>query len=437
MDELISIEIIACTLLTLGAVQASFFALAMARQRQYYLALWLGLFTLEISSKVLLNFNILPSLSQWFGFWITFDVVYGPLLFLWVLRLTSAQALSRWHYLHFLPALLFWSLLLPEIGNFSAMEKAQAISDFANHGQWVSFSADVMHLQSLMLWYPTFYTILALAYLFYWQANKQAKPRLRLGWLKFMLGLHVVMWCAVIFGLVYIPLPPVLLYMVSYLPTVFWINLVAYLSLNFLSQLTFDHDVMAQSTPSVGAKQTLQSNPANAQAQASTLVEETGQSGVDSHSSERECQLAANTAANTLRRPVKAQQDKYQHNKLTPQQQSSIAELIEQQMAAGLFRQSRLTLPQLANEVDLPSHYISQVINDYFQCNFFDYVNRHRLAAIKIQLQSHQDGQMTILEIAIANGFNSKSTFNTAFKKDTGLTPSQFRKQALAKVAMS
>ncbi|RJG42625.1 helix-turn-helix domain-containing protein [Motilimonas pumila] len=431
MDELISIEIIACTLLSLGAVQASFFAIATLRQRQYYLALWLVLFTVEISSKVLLNFGIWPSISQWFGFWITFDVVYGPLLFLWVLRLTSKQGLSRWHILHFVPAMLFWCLLLPQVWDFDANEKAQAISDFANHGQWVSFTPEVMHLQSLMLWYPTLYTLLALAYLFYWQAKKQTQPSLRLGWLKCMLGLHVLMWCAVIFGLVYIPLPPVLLYMVSYLPTVFWINLVAYLSLIFLKQLAIGHDTRSQSASHVSLTQS------HNLAEITTRDASTAAQDLDSHPSQSTLSESQPVVGEILRRPMKTQQEKYQHNKLSRQQQSSIAELIEQQMAAGLFRQSRLTLPQLAKEVDLPSHYISQVINDYYQCNFFDYVNRHRLAAIKKQLQSHQAGQITILEIAIANGFNSKSTFNTAFKKDTGLTPSQFRKQALAKVVMS
>ena len=90
-----------------------------------------------------------------------------------------------------------------------------------------------------------------------------------------------------------------------------------------------------------------------------------------------------------------------------------------------LYLDSTLTLPNLSRHVGASANYISQVINEELDCNFFDFVNRYRIEAVKHQLVERQD--TPVLEIAFDAGFNSKSTFNAAFKRFAGMTPTQFR----------
>lgn len=90
--------------------------------------------------------------------------------------------------------------------------------------------------------------------------------------------------------------------------------------------------------------------------------------------------------------------------------------------------QKNLTLERLAEQVGLPSRDLSSVINQHFQTNYTDFVNSLRIQQAK-RLLSVQDESLSIQNIFAQIGFNSKTAFNTAFKKHTGMTPSQFRHQ--------
>lgn len=91
-----------------------------------------------------------------------------------------------------------------------------------------------------------------------------------------------------------------------------------------------------------------------------------------------------------------------------------------------LFLDSDLTLPSLAEHTGISANYISQAINEARACNFFDFVNKRRIDAAKERLIEHRD--RAVLDIGLEVGFNTKSTFNAAFKRFAGVTPSQFRR---------
>ena len=93
------------------------------------------------------------------------------------------------------------------------------------------------------------------------------------------------------------------------------------------------------------------------------------------------------------------------------------------------FLNPLLSLPDLASLVKIPAHHLSQVLNASLGQNFFDFVNAYRVRESQRLLASSQAGERTILDILYATGFNSKSVFNTAFKKHAGLTPSEFRRR--------
>ncbi len=74
---------------------------------------------------------------------------------------------------------------------------------------------------------------------------------------------------------------------------------------------------------------------------------------------------------------------------------------------------------------------LSQVINSTFRKNFFDFINQYRIEEARQLFSDPAQASKTILEILYQVGYNSKSAFNTAFKKQTGQTPTQYRKSQI------
>jgi AraC-like DNA-binding protein len=95
------------------------------------------------------------------------------------------------------------------------------------------------------------------------------------------------------------------------------------------------------------------------------------------------------------------------------------------------FLEPELTLQQLAARLSLKPKMLSLVINEKLGRNFFDFINHYRIEEAKRMLTNPEDKKITILEVLYEVGFNSKSSFNTLFKKYTGLTPSAFKQQQI------
>lgn len=87
-----------------------------------------------------------------------------------------------------------------------------------------------------------------------------------------------------------------------------------------------------------------------------------------------------------------------------------------------------INLNTLAENISVNPHYLSQTLNTELGQNFYDFINSYRIEECKILLSNRELKDKTILEILYETGFNSKSVFNTVFKKNTGMTPSQYKK---------
>lgn len=88
-----------------------------------------------------------------------------------------------------------------------------------------------------------------------------------------------------------------------------------------------------------------------------------------------------------------------------------------------------LNLKTVSEKSGISTHYISQVINQQFGKNFFDYVNSYRIEALKQKLTDPSQCHITIEGMAYMSGFNSKAAFQRAFKKYTGMLPKEYRNQ--------
>jgi AraC-like DNA-binding protein len=128
-------------------------------------------------------------------------------------------------------------------------------------------------------------------------------------------------------------------------------------------------------------------------------------------------------------KPALAATTKYARSSLDGATVARIKRKIEGALARPeICGDSLLNLRSLSRTIGEKAHYVSQVINQELNVNFYELVSRHRIERAKQLLGAAS--RQTVLEIALVVGFNSKSTFNTAFRKETGLTPTAYRARA-------
>ena len=92
-----------------------------------------------------------------------------------------------------------------------------------------------------------------------------------------------------------------------------------------------------------------------------------------------------------------------------------------------MYLNPELKSQDLADELQISSKILSQIVNQSFDKNFFDFVNSYRCEKVK-EILGNESEKFTIIEAMYQSGFNSKSSFNKEFKKLTGQTPSEYRK---------
>jgi len=128
-------------------------------------------------------------------------------------------------------------------------------------------------------------------------------------------------------------------------------------------------------------------------------------------------------------RKVNRHIEKYKTSRLDKEMADKTKEKIKILMTTDkLYLDPDLTLKDLSSRLNLHSNHISRIINEKFEMSYNDYINMHRIEDVKEKLLNPETNTKTVLEIMYETGFYSKSVFNTAFKKFTGITPSEYRK---------
>ncbi len=112
----------------------------------------------------------------------------------------------------------------------------------------------------------------------------------------------------------------------------------------------------------------------------------------------------------------------------TPEVDAQIQAIREHMELREPYLDASLSIHQLARQLDMPAQELSTIINHRLHRHFFDFVNEYRVKKAMEMLEDPENRKMTVLEILYEVGFNSKSSFNTVFKKFTGKTPTQYRK---------
>lgn len=123
-----------------------------------------------------------------------------------------------------------------------------------------------------------------------------------------------------------------------------------------------------------------------------------------------------------------AQKNKYKKTRLTEniagEYEKKLLYFLEEER---IYRDNMLSIQHLADKLSIPSHHLSQIINNKFKKNFYELINSYRIDEAIEKLKADKNSREKILAIAYDVGFNNLGSFNRAFKRHTGKTPSDFR----------
>ncbi|MBN2071164.1 MAG: helix-turn-helix domain-containing protein [Candidatus Krumholzibacteriota bacterium] len=130
------------------------------------------------------------------------------------------------------------------------------------------------------------------------------------------------------------------------------------------------------------------------------------------------------------RRKRKKQRLKYSTSSINPERMdAALDRLVILMEEESIYLDPDLTLKKLAQRLGIHYNHLSRIINERFSVSFSNYINRYRIEEAKKRLVSEEYRNRNITEIIYDTGFYSKSTFNTAFRKFTGMSPSEYKKK--------
>ena len=120
---------------------------------------------------------------------------------------------------------------------------------------------------------------------------------------------------------------------------------------------------------------------------------------------------------------------RYERSGLTEREAATLRDALLRVMDSDrLYKNSELTLADLAKRLETTPHKLSEVLNSQLEQTFYDFVNAYRVKDVQHRIADERWKNLTILSLALEAGFASKSTFNQVFKQHTGRTPSTYRR---------
>ncbi|OGU76109.1 MAG: hypothetical protein A2V93_08820 [Ignavibacteria bacterium RBG_16_34_14] len=129
-----------------------------------------------------------------------------------------------------------------------------------------------------------------------------------------------------------------------------------------------------------------------------------------------------------------AEKIKYEKSSLTKEESIEYLNRLQNYMRSEKpYLEPDLTINDLASKIHVSTKTLSQVINENLNQNFFDFVNSYRINKAKEMLSDLE--KKTVLEVLYSVGFNSKSAFNSAFRRHTGLTPTEYKRRSKKEIS--
>jgi AraC-like DNA-binding protein len=343
------------------------------------LMLLLGLNLLGYSFEVM---GIDTDYPIFLGFYTAVGILIGPLVYLYILSYTnSSQKFNPLYLLHALPYLFFTTVVFLQ---FTANSEGSIIED-----KYI-IEASQKPIFFIMGLFRVFWgTIYMIAGLFMLKKHslKISKhfsytENIDLKWLKYVLIMMIVIWATVIF-----------------------INILSNYN-KFIDYRLGDNIIQLVVT---------------------MVVFLLGYFGI-----KQQIIYSAPTPNSASAVPEKAKEtsaNQYQKSGLKKEESENYLQKLLQYMDEETpYLDGKLSLAQVAEGIGISKNHLSQVINANLNKNFFDFVNAYRVELIKKKMNNSSNNNITLLGLAYDCGFNSKSSFNSIYKKMTDLTPSEYHK---------
>jgi AraC-like DNA-binding protein len=326
---------------------------------------------------------------HWLGYWEVYPhlsgihhplpLLHGPFLYLYVLFSLRENEPANWlNYLHFAPALLFYIYMIPFLFFYTAEEKLMV-----NHGVIDDYSGFITFSIFAFIISAVGYAIASYRLLYRYETlmkqNFAYTESIDLSWLKFF-----------IWGLGFTVLVvTVIIILEEGFGVVFGFNTD---SIYFILLITF--------------------------------ILYLGYSGI------RYKNIFSDESGNSLKIHDPKSPGEYNRSGLSVEDAVQYhKDLLELMNSSKPYLDPKLKLSDLAEKLEISVNHLSQVINQYEEKNFFDFVNSFRIDEFKKRADDPAFANYSILAIALDAGFNSKSSFNQVFKKNTGQTPSEYVKR--------
>ena len=334
----------------------------------------------------IIGLHLFSYFTYYLGYWdkyphlvgvtLPFPLLHGPMLFLYTaFSLRSDQKLRRYDYLHFLPFVLTYFYMFPFFFTYSAERKV-----LVNNGQvddylgFMYFSLTIFIISGIV--YPIVSYRLVNKHHKMISENFSYDEYISLNWLKYCIwGIGVIYLSVLVFAI---------LEQVIGLTFPFSSDLITYilvvLFVFFLGYFGIRHHGLFTEGSSVNR----------------IIVEPKPQGEY------KKSGLKQEVAETFHEKLLKLMNDKKP------------------------YLEPKLTLNNLAEELQVSINHLSQIINQFQEKNFYDFINEYRVEEFKNRVAKSENRNFSILAIAFDSGFNSKSSFNSVFKKHTGITPSEY-----------
>lgn len=391
--------VIAATYL-LGALHGCILAFVLAQKNvnrlpNKFLALLMAVFSVDLGMAAFQSFGLHEQYPHFIAIDYPVTLLYGPLLYLYVKTLRDGSTrISGIDYLHFIPFVLLLIYLIPFYTGPASYKLA--LLNTTSSIQQIYYFGIITHIKVLHgLTYVGGVIYMLVSYRKRLKNSFSSIEKINLNWLQ-----HFITGITLLAGVAGA------LHLFSSMEDTILIGLNGniYGNLTLLSTTVFVYGIgyMGLHQPEVFIHSGGDRMPAD--------IHPSTESS-EQHSEENK-------------------KEQYQKSGLDRDQaEEYISQLVQVMKEKKLYRNSDLKLADLADELEISSHNITEVINRYMGQSFYDFVNSYRVEEVKQKLSNPASKDSTLLAVALQAGFNSKSTFNAVFKKQTGITPSQFRKQ--------
>ena len=365
----------------IGVIITFFLAVLLITKKNKSLPDWiLSIWLIIIGIHLLLYYLFITEKYLDFPFFLGFDrpipLLHGPLLYLYTAS-SAGQLKNKSIALHFLPWLLAHFLLI----SFLVLPVTEKVEVYKNSGRGYETISDILVWTIIVS--GIVYVALSLKLLNNHKRNIEQKfsntVKINLAWLRYLIFGVGFIWVMVMFTEDVFVFLSVVLFVIS----------LGYFGIKQVGIFTHHEHINVEMNTAIEKK----------------IVSENSE-------------------------PDLPEIKKYQKSGLNPETALEIHQrLLVTMKSEMLFRNAELTLPELAQKIDVNPNILSQVINSQTGKNFYDYINSLRIEDFKMVALDPENQKYSLLGLAMQCGFNSKTSFNRNFKKATGLSPTEYLRQ--------